>query len=87
MTTNGGSIVAYTSITAPRTVTFATGGNSAAPQWLIIKDESGSVTGTNKIILSGPTVDGGASPTDAVTTAFGVRMLYCISSTVCEKIL
>lgn len=83
MTAADGAFMAYTSISAARTITFATNGNAAGPQILIIKDQSGSASAGNTISLSGPSIDGVASPNVVVNSAFGSKRLYCTDSTHC----
>jgi len=79
-----GMTIAYTSITAARTITYSSSvGNAAAPEFLIIKDESGNASAGNTISLSGPTLDGVASPNVVVNTASGVHRIYCTGTAAC----
>lgn len=66
-------LIAYTSITASRAVTLPTAA-SVAGQHFVIKDESGSASGTIKITIVG-TIDGASNP-DAVITARGKYHFY-----------
>lgn len=73
-------IIAYTALTAGRTVTLpaaATTGASANPFVLIVKDEAGAA-GTSNITIDGSgaeTIDGAA--TNVINTNYGSRSIYC----------
>jgi hypothetical protein len=71
--TSSDNIIAYTSITASRTVTLNSSGVTAG-QHFVIKDQSGSADGTKTIVISG-TVDGTTNPV-AVNSAYGVYKFY-----------
>lgn len=66
-------LIAYSSLTATRTVTLATA-SAVTNQHFIIKDETGSASGAVKITIVG-TIDGAVNP-DAVATAYGVYKFY-----------
>lgn len=65
-------LIAYTTLTAPRTVTLITSGITAGQQ-LIIKDETGNA-GTQNITVSGVNIDGAASK--VINANYGVLRLY-----------
>jgi len=80
------ALIAYTTLTAPRTVTLptvasATLGMTAGDIRIFkIKDESGSCNTTNTITLSvsgGATIDGAA--TYVMNSSYGYTEVYCIS--------
>lgn len=72
--------VAYTSISAARTVTGLAQADcsSAVPCVFVIKDESGSASGTNTITFTPASgnIDGSATKV-VVNAAFGAARLYC----------
>ena len=68
-------LIAYTALTAPRTVTLPTA-VGATGQVIVVKDESGSA-GTQTITIAttaSQTIDGAATKT--ITTAFGLLRVY-----------
>jgi hypothetical protein len=71
--TSSDFLIAYTAITASRTVTLNSSGVTSG-QHFVIKDQSGSASNTNTIVISG-TVDGAVNPT-AVNSAYGVYKFY-----------
>jgi hypothetical protein len=72
--TSNDDVIAYTTLTASRTLTIpcASLGTATNPQKIIVKDESGSA-GTFPISLAA-TIDG--STTKAINTAYGSMRLY-----------
>lgn len=66
-------LVSYASLTATRTVTLPSA-STVKGQHFIIKDESGSASGTIKITAVG-TIDGVVNP-DLITTPYGVKRIY-----------
>lgn len=72
------NIIAFTSLTATRTLTIPCGslGTAANPQEIIVKDESGSA-GTFPITLSA-TIDGATNKT--ISTPYGATRLYANGS-------
>jgi hypothetical protein len=66
-------LIAYTSLTTTRAVTLPSAA-SVSGQHFVIKDESGSASGSVKITIVG-TVDGASNP-DAVTSAYGTYKFY-----------
>jgi hypothetical protein len=80
-TTTTNPIIAYTSISAARTVTLLAAATAGAGRVHIIKDESGSCSGANTITIDGnaaETIDGAA--TLALSTAYAVARIYCNGS-------
>jgi hypothetical protein len=71
--TSSDFLIAYTAITASRTVTLNSSSVTSG-QHFVIKDQSGSADGTKTIVISG-TVDGAVNPV-AVNTAYGVYKFY-----------
>jgi hypothetical protein len=66
-------LIAYTSITSPRTVTLPAAGAFSAGQALTIVDESGSVSATNTITVfrgGSDTINGGSSTVIALARGF-----------------
>lgn len=68
-------VIAYTSLTAARTVTLPAAAAGNTWRYIIIKDESGNA-GTYNISVNVAVVGLGAGPTVVVNTAYGVRRLY-----------
>lgn len=71
--TTSDNLLAYTTLSVTRTVTLPSAA-SVTNQHFVIKDESGSATGSVKITIVG-TVDGASNP-DAIVAAYGVKRLY-----------
>lgn len=72
----GDYMIAYTSLTAARTVTLPTASTSNTNQTYIIKDQTGNAA-TNNIVIQGTggqTIDGAASRT--INTAWGSVQVY-----------
>ncbi|MGB4759186.1 MAG: glycosyl hydrolase [Candidatus Saccharimonadales bacterium] len=67
------TIVAYTSISAARTVTLPTASSVQIGKQFIIKDESGSCSGGNTITITG-TIDGGTNY--VLNAAYAKAVLY-----------
>lgn len=69
-------LIAYTSLTAARTVTLPAGATNNAGQWYVIKDESGSagLVTTITVAPASGTIDGAASI--AINSSHGVFRVY-----------
>ncbi len=74
-------IVALTSLTAARTITLPSAGSLPAGKQLIIKDESGSCSGSNTITVAG-TIDGATNY--VLSSAYASLRLYSNGTAWCK---
>lgn len=75
--TNTDSIIAYSSLTAARSVTLVAPATAGAGRIVTIKDETGACSAINTITVTpaSGTIDGAANK--VINTAYGVLRLYC----------